>query len=256
MIIVDTHCHTGVDKYEPVESLLFHMEQSGVEKAVLIQHQGTTDNSYHVDCLRNHPHRFKSAMIVEDTDTGSGIWQWADQGISGIRLDADSRAKTSDPLAHWRAAAELHLVVSAPAGPEALGSAEFQEVLQLFPELHIVIEHLGGFGFGKGSPAQERETLHALAQHSNLTIKLPGFGEFCDLPYPFQEVPESVRNVLAAFGPDRVMWGSDFPPVSCREGYHHSLEFPLEYLSDLSEQDREWVFGGTALKVWGFDERE
>ena len=85
MITVDTHCHTGLDKYEPVETLLYHMEQSGVEKAELIQHMGTTDNSYHVGCLRQYPHRFKSAMIVEENDSGSGIWQWADQGINGIR---------------------------------------------------------------------------------------------------------------------------------------------------------------------------
>ncbi len=98
----------------------------------------------------------------------------------------------------------------------------------------------------------EREMLEALAQHPNLTIKLPGFGEICELPYPFQEVPEAVRDSLEAFGPERVMWGSDFPPVSTREGYHHSLDFPLQYLADLSEQDREWIFGGAALKVWGF----
>ena len=196
MTIVDTHCHTGLDKYEPVESLLFHMEQSGVEKAVLIQHMGTTDNSYHVECLRQYPHRFKSAMIVEDNDNGSGIWQWADQGINGIRLPADSRSNSSDPLAYWRAAAELNLVVSAPGGPAAFTGGNFQEVLRLFPGLQFVIEHLGGFGLGRGTASEEREMLRALAQHPNLTIKLPGFGEICELPYPFQEVPKAVRDAL------------------------------------------------------------
>ena len=37
MTIVDTHCHAGTDKYEPIESLLFHMDEAGVDKAVLIQ---------------------------------------------------------------------------------------------------------------------------------------------------------------------------------------------------------------------------
>ena len=43
MTIVDTHCHTGIHKYEPVEALLFHRERAGVDKAVLIQHAGETD---------------------------------------------------------------------------------------------------------------------------------------------------------------------------------------------------------------------
>ena len=70
MLIVDTHCHAGLNKYEPIETLLYHMEQSGVDRAVLIQHQGTTDNSYHVECLQAHPDRLASAMIVESTDDG------------------------------------------------------------------------------------------------------------------------------------------------------------------------------------------
>ena len=52
----------------------------------------------------------------------------------------------------------------------------------------------------------------------------------------------------------RVMWGSDYPPVSGREGYANSLSVPLDYFSALSEQEREWIFGKTALKIWKFDE--
>ena len=46
MIVVDTHCHAGVHKYEPVDFLLFHMEKARVDKAVLIQYGGNTDNWY------------------------------------------------------------------------------------------------------------------------------------------------------------------------------------------------------------------
>ena len=104
MIIVDTHCHAGLNKYEPIETLLYHMEQSGVNRAVLIQHQGTTDNSYHVECLGAHPDRLASAMIVESTDDGERMRYWANQGLVGIRLGADSRAEASDPLVQWRTA--------------------------------------------------------------------------------------------------------------------------------------------------------
>ena len=107
MVIVDTHCHIGLHIYEPVESLIYHIEHSRVEKAVLIQHNGTTDTSCHVECLHHYPHRFESAIVVEETDNSSGIQKWADQGINGSRMAANSRAKDSDPLAHWRAAMEL-----------------------------------------------------------------------------------------------------------------------------------------------------
>jgi hypothetical protein len=46
MTIVDTHCHIGVLKYEPVESLVYMMGRSKVDEAVFIQYAGNTDNSY------------------------------------------------------------------------------------------------------------------------------------------------------------------------------------------------------------------
>ena len=246
--IVDTHCHIGLHKYEPVEALLFHMERAGVDKAVFIQYQGNSDNRYIVDVMNAHPGRFAAAMIVADDDDGSAIRSWAEQGIIGIRLLANFRGRGSDPLAHWRSAAELDMVVSVFSRPEILQSAEFAEVLRLFPNLSLVIEHLGGVT--PDFAVAEFAAITALAQHDNLTIKLPGFGEFCHLPCPFQQVPPLAELTLEAFGAQRTMWGSDWPPVSSREGFDNSLAFPLDYLSELSADERAWIFGKTAQKVW------
>jgi len=252
MTIVDTHCHAGLHKYEPIESLLFHMERSGVDKAVLIQHMGNYDNAYHVECLQQYPGRFASALLVEPDDDGARVRSWSERGLVGIRLPAGWRARGSDPLAQWRAAAQLGLVVSAPSSPATLLSAEFAEVLNTFPDLQIVIEHLAGIGRGAQPPYDEFKKVLSLAERPNLTIKLPGFGEFCALPHPFAHIPPLAEMTIEAFGPQRVMWGSDFPPVSSREGYDNALRFPMEYLSGLTQEEREWIFGRTALRAWKF----
>ncbi len=246
--MVDTHCHIGLHKYEPVEILLFHMERTGVDQAVFIQYQGNTDNRYLVDVMEAHPGRFAAAMIVPDDDDGSAVRRWAGEGIVGIRLHADFRGRGADSLAHWRAAADLDLVVSVFSRPDILQSAEFREVIRLFPNLSLVVEHLGG-----ASPETDLDEFKAitdLAQYDNVTIKLPGFGEFCHLPCPFEDVPPLAELTLEAFGPQRTMWGSDWPPVSTREGFDSSLTFPLAYLSGLSKDERAWVFGRTAQRVW------
>lgn len=253
MTIVDTHCHVGLHKYEPVEFLRFHMARAGVEKAVFIQYMGNADNTYMLECMASDPSRFAAAMIVEKTDDGTRIRQWAEKGIVGIRLPADSRADCSDPLAHWRAAAELGLVVSAPCSPGLLLGDAFGEVLSAFPDLQIVIEHLAGVGRNAEPPYEEFRRVLELADRPNLSIKLPGFGEFCDLPHPFLSIPPLADMALEAFGHQRVMWGSDYPPVSSREGYNNALQFPMEYFSELSEDEKAWVFGKTALKIWKFD---
>ena len=249
--VVDTHCHIGLHKYEPVEVLLFHMARAGVDQAVLIQYMGNSDNRYIVEAMEANPGRLAAAMIVDDDDDGSAIRGWAEQGIGGIRLLADFRGRGGDPLAHWRVADELGLVVSVFSRPDILQSAEFNEVLRLFPDLSMVIEHLGGVK--PGVDLDEFAAITALARHENLTIKLPGFGEFCDLPCPFENVPPLAELTLEAFGARRIMWGSDWPPVSSREGFDNSLTFPLRYLATLSADERAWIFGKTARQVWNLD---
>lgn len=252
MVIVDTHCHAGLHKYEPVESLLYHMETSGVGQAVLIQYMGNSDNAYLVECVRRHRGRLAAAMIVDDDDDGRAVRRWAEQGLTGIRLRAEARAGGADPLAQWRAAADLDLVVSLPTRPEGLLSQAFAEVVTAFPDLRIAIEHLGGVHGDDGPPYDAfRKALAFAGARPSLSMKLPGFGEFCHVPLPFDPIPPLPRLALEAFGPERLMWGSDFPPVSSREGYANALRVPLEYFSDLSAADREWVFGRAAQRVWG-----
>ena len=252
MTTVDTHCHIGLHKYEPVESLIYHMERTGVDKAVFIQYMGNADNSYILECLEKHPGRFSAAMIVDDADDGSKMREWAEKGIGGIRLPAGARSSGPVPLAQWQTAEALGLVVSAPCSPGALLSDAFSQVLKAVPDLQIVIEHLAGVGHGAEPPYDEYRRALQLADHPNLTIKLPGFGEFCQLPHPFADIPPLVDMALEAFGPERMMWGSDYPPVSSREGYNSALERPMAYLSGLSQDEREWIFGRTALRVWRF----
>jgi L-fuconolactonase len=73
-------------------------------------------------------------------------------------------------------------------------------------------------------------------------------------PVPFvQPEPQFLEQALGAFGSRRIMWGSDYPPVSAREGYGNALRFPMERFAAMpgvTDEDREWIFGGTALAVF------
>ncbi|MBF8288359.1 MAG: putative hydrolase, partial [Candidatus Rokubacteria bacterium] len=96
-----------------------------------------------------------------------------------------------------------------------------------------------------------KRALAFVGGRESLSMKLPGFGEFCRVPLPFDPIPPLPRMALDAFGPERLMWGSDYPPVSSREGYANALRVPLEYFADLSHTEREWIFGRAAQRVWG-----
>ena len=49
-----------------------------------------------------------------------------------------------------------------------------------------------------------------------------------------------------------MMWGSDYPPVSNREGYRNALHGVMEHPGFGTEDEKEWVMGKTALGLFRF----
>ena len=261
MRIVDTHCHASLAWYEPVESLLFQMDRYGVEHGVLIQVRGQPDNEYQFECVSRYPDRLSSVVVI-DTDAPDApreLERLAERGARGVRFWTDTRSPGDDPLLIWRTAAKLGLSVSCNGSPAAFGSDELAAVVSSLPDLPIVIEHLGGSGRRPDDvpPYTARRSVFALARFPNVYIRIHGLGEFCEraLPvrerFPFVEpIPPLLELAYEAFGAGRMMWGSNYPPVSRNEGYGNALRLTLEQFAGQSEEERARIFGGTALELY------
>ena len=262
MVIVDTHCHALPYWFEPIEILLDQMARNDVAKAVLIQIRGMYDNSYLIECMRRFPGRFSVVAMVDTDmpDAPESLEKWVKEGAEGVRLSPSVRSPGSDPLAIWRKAAELDVAVSSLGSLEEFASSEFKAVVREFPNLNIIIEHLGGGGGDTSPPHNTYRKVLRLSQYGNTFMKIPGLGEICPRPmpfrqpFPFESVPPLIEMAIDAFGPSRLMWGSDFPPVASREGYRNALRFPMEHVPFKSETDKEWIFGKTAMSLWKFGE--
>ena len=261
MVVVDTHCHASPYWFEPVEVLLDEMSRNGVDKAVLTQFFGVYDNSYLVECMTRFPGRFSVIGLVDvsDPDALSNLESLHRQGVEGIRFNSTMRSPGSDPIGVWRKAADLGMIASVMGSVESYAAAEFENIVKELPNLKVLIEHLGGVGAnwgpGRSNQAIPYDTYRSvldLAKYPNTYMKIPGLGEFCTRPlpfqppYPFDEVHSLIEMAVDAFGADRLMWGSDFPPVANREGYRNALTLPMERLQARSQQEVEWVFGKTA----------
>jgi L-fuconolactonase len=247
--VIDTHAHTGLDRWEPIETLRFHLRGAGVQQAVLVQHAGG-DNEYLLACLRRFPGEFGVTLLVERDTPDDVIRDLAGSGARGIRLNADWRSTGDDPLRHWRLAGELDLIVSTSSMPPILGPL-FREALETFPRLCVVLEHLAGAKSRPPTTVDEFKLVMQLARHRNLHVKVQGFGEWCPLPLRHGDVPPFFDMVLAAFGPDRMMWGSDFPLVCTREGYAQALKFALEYAGRRVDQAGvDAIFHATAARLY------
>ncbi len=266
MTIVDSHCHVSPVWYEPVETLLFQMDRNEVAQAVLVQMLGQYDNAYQRDAVRRFPGRFASVVGVDPTQANAvtQLQALADQGARGVRLRPDARSSGSDPLAIWRIAQSRNLVVSCVGTSAAFTAPQFQALLEQVPGLNIVLEHLGGSSrpdTNEDERAARQRVIRELAAFPNVSLKVPGLGEL--LPRtttaadssqsPFTETtPQILRDALSYFGPERLLWGSDFPPVAAREGYANALKWCRRAFKDEPAASQAWIFGATAKRLFDF----
>lgn len=259
LLIIDTHCHAGRNWFEPIEVLEFQMDKNDVDRAVLIQHGGTYDNAYLFDAAAARGDRFKVAVLIdpESADPLGDLERCAEQGAAGVRIAPDGQFANTDPPQMWRRAGELGLVVTSLGSAARFAAPAFAKLLDTCPETHVVIEHLAGVGIAEPPYADYMQALK-LAARDNTSIKVPGLGEICARPprllpeLNFDQIPPLFEMAKEAFGVERMMWGSDFPPSAGREGYANTLRSVMEHPAFANPSDREQVMGKTAARIWGW----
>ena len=263
MLTVGTHYHASPSWFEPLELLLFQMDRNAVDKAVLIQHRGQYDNRYLLECARRFPGRFAIVGMVDIglPDAPGVLASWSAQGVQGVRLGPAERSPGSDPLAIWRKASELGLVVRSLGTVEEYASDGFRAVVEALPDLPIIIEHLGFAGRDPDPSYATYRTVLALSRYPNTYMKVPGLGEIMPRPTPAREPPFDIADVpppidmaIEAFGANRLMLGTDYPPCSNREGYGNVVGLLREYLSGRSVAEQEAIFGKTAGRLFSFED--
>jgi len=261
-MIIDSHCHASERWYEPVEILIQQMERNGVGAAVLVQMLGSFDAGYMVEAAARFEGRFAivGSVRVEAEDACARLGAVADT-LDGIRLRPSSRSPGPDPLAIWRCAGDLGLPVSCVGTAADFADPAFARLIEQLPQLVIVLEHFGGLARPDvGDRDAIAGSILALGAHPNLHLKLTGLGQLAprlpdlddaaDIPLDLGSAPALIEDVIAAFGPERIMWGSDFPPVAAREGYANALAWPRAKLSHHSQAAIEAIFGGTARRIF------
>lgn len=260
MLIIDTHCHAGENWFQPIETLEFEMDRNSVDKAVLIQHGGTYDNTYLFEESAKRGDRFKVAVLVdpESDDPLGDLTRLAEQGAAGVRIAPDGEfVNVGSSCEMWHKAGELDLVVTSLGDARRFASEDFARVLDSCPDTHVVIEHLAGVGIAE-PPYCDYEKALKHAERDNTSIKVPGLGEICKRPprllpeLEFDHVPPLFEMAKDAFGVNRMMWGSDFPPSAGREGYTNALLGVMNHPAFANGDDVEWVMGKTAARIWGW----
>ena len=118
------------------------------------------------------------------------------------------------------------------------------------PDLRIVIDHLGK------PPIASREFepwgthLTRAARAPNVYAKLSGLDAGEADRWSAADLVPYVDHALQLFGPQRLMFGSDWPVAVVRGGYAKVWETTRTVLAGLSQDERDRILGGTAIDVY------
>jgi len=271
MSIVDTHAHIyspDEERYPPIEKPLrppggkgsledLHTESraNGVNAACIIQTSTfyRFDNRYICDSAKGAPDWTAGVCTLDPDDRHSPslLEQYArEYGVRGMRSIPASDGRLDHPgvRALWEVALEQGIVINVLIGPEKADQAD--RMLADFPKLQVVLDHCLNLKAGPNLDSTLEKVLH-LSQRPNLHAKLTFIPTGSAAGFPCADMHDACLKVIDAFGPERCVWGSDFPCElwTPKVSYAEHLKIFTEVLP-LKIRAREQILGETANRLW------
>lgn len=151
--------------------------------------------------------------------------------------------------AAYRAVVELGLSFDALAQVRHL--AHLPRLIKRHPDLPIVVDHAAKPDIAAGRHAEWRTGMATLASFPHVRCKLSGLvteaapGATLDAIRPYAE------TLLELFGPQRLIFGSDWPVLTTRQEYATWWNWSHRLTAHLSQADRDAVFGQNAIEFYG-----
>ena len=122
---------------------------------------------------------------------------------------------------------------------------------QSLPELPMVIDHLAKPKIKDQRTDDWLSDFRKAAAHQNVFCKLSGMVTEADWKqWRPNDLKPYVDTALELFGPDRLMFGSDWPVCELAASYREVHDALLELLGALSDDERAMIFGGTAQRFY------
>jgi L-fuconolactonase len=273
MNIVDAHPHiysadktsypTIDDPWEPgepaeVADLKARMDESDVACAVFIQTSTNYgfDNRYVMNSAKENPEWATGVVTLSPDDPShlevleDAVGNYNVRGLRGINpIGGEGGYRL------WTRARDLGVVVNCMVLDDLNSIPAIEKIATDLDDLQIVIDHC--FMLNASNTTQTHTlgdkltALKRLSERPNIHAKLTPGTHGSQRVYPHEDMHDPLKRVIDMFGPDRCVWGSNFPNALWSKGtsYRQNLTLFTEELS-LSASDQAAILGGTAMKLW------
>ena len=128
---------------------------------------------------------------------------------------------------------------------------ELTELVDRCPEVIFVLDHLGKPAIGQRRAQSWFTEIAALAKRPNVVAKLSGLTTEADhARWQPSEILPYLRHAIDVFGPQRCMFGSDWPVATLATTYRQWIELVVDVTADLTRAERSAIFDDTARRIY------
>jgi predicted TIM-barrel fold metal-dependent hydrolase len=134
---------------------------------------------------------------------------------------------------------------------------ELTALVDRCPEVTFVLDHLGKPAISHRRVQPWFDEVAALAKRSNVVAKLSGLTTEADHEHwqPVEILPY-LRHAIEIFGPQRCMFGSDWPVATLATAYDRWVDLVVEATTDLTGAECSAIFSDTAQRIYGRTDQE
>ncbi len=269
--IIDSHVHywepdrpdrpwnrDGADIGAPLsaEELLRDAAAAGVSRVLQVTPSIMGfDNRYSIEAAQLYPERI-IGVIGRFDPTGDDVASrlaafLAQPGMLGARITLIKRWErwlADGVLETFLAeAGRLRMPVQVYAPNQG---ALLREAAKRHPQTTFLVDHMT-LRHSDPAPFQHWDEVLMLADAPNVYVKVSYFPEVARSAYPFKNVQRYFEGLFERFGPDRLIWGSNYPPSRSACTYKESVDFVADALPFLQTADRRKILGSTLLRALG-----
>jgi L-fuconolactonase len=238
------------------------LRSTGVDATVLVQTRSSYEET--VDFLE----------VAERTPWIRGVVGWVDltdpaidevlarlqEGAGGEHLVAIRHQAHDEPDPDWlvrddvvrgieavgRAGLVYDLLVRSRELPTALALA------RRLPDVRFVIDHIAKPPIASGHLEPWASGMAAFRELEHVACKLSGMVTEADWStWTPADLQPYVDHVLDVFGPERLLFGSDWPVSLLAATYEQVVDAARQALAGLTDEERAAVFGATAARIYG-----
>jgi len=126
-----------------------------------------------------------------------------------------------------------------------------KELAQECDNTSLILNHCGVPTIANNELDPWRQDMEDLSKIPNVTCKLSGLMAYCAPgTSSYETIEPYVDHVLKCFGPNRMVWGSDWPVVNLGKGLPEWIAVTRKILDKLSPDEAEAIANGTAQKIY------